>query len=47
MLGALRFLWKRSAEDIAAAVLEEHGPGALTEAEEGALAGATILVWKA
>ncbi len=33
VLGALRFLWSQSAEEIAAAVTEEHGPGALTEKE--------------
>lgn len=33
VLGALRFLWKKETEEIAAAVTEEHGPGALTEGE--------------
>lgn len=33
VLGALRFLWKQSAEDISAAAAEEHGPGALTNEE--------------
>ncbi|MFC2952754.1 RsmB/NOP family class I SAM-dependent RNA methyltransferase [Marinicaulis aureus] len=37
ILAALRFLWKTSLEDVAAAVTEEHGPGALTEKEHEAL----------
>ncbi|WP_375208233.1 RsmB/NOP family class I SAM-dependent RNA methyltransferase [Hyphococcus sp.] len=41
-LGAVRFLWKQSAEDIAAAVVEEHGPGALSEQEEAALASEAL-----
>lgn len=37
VLAALRSLWGMSAEAIAAACVEEHGPGALTEAERAAL----------
>ena len=33
VLGALRFLWNVSADEIAQAVTEEHGPGALTDQE--------------
>ncbi|PQA85935.1 RsmB/NOP family class I SAM-dependent RNA methyltransferase [Hyphococcus luteus] len=33
VLGALRFLWDVSADDLAEAVVEEHGPGALSENE--------------
>jgi 16S rRNA (cytosine967-C5)-methyltransferase len=36
-LGALGFLWNWPAERIAAAAAEDHGPGALTEAEMAAL----------
>ncbi|WP_428409722.1 RsmB/NOP family class I SAM-dependent RNA methyltransferase [Hyphococcus sp.] len=34
VLGALRFLWRQTAEEIAAAATEEHGPGALTDKEK-------------
>ncbi|WP_375203910.1 RsmB/NOP family class I SAM-dependent RNA methyltransferase [Hyphococcus sp.] len=42
ILGALGFLWNRRVEDIAAAVTEEHGPGALTENEQATLSGAVL-----
>ena len=38
VLGALHEIWKRSPADIARAVTEEHGPGALTGEEQAALA---------
>jgi 16S rRNA (cytosine967-C5)-methyltransferase len=38
VLGALRDIWKRSPDDIARAVEDEHGPGALTSAERQRLA---------
>jgi 16S rRNA (cytosine967-C5)-methyltransferase len=38
VLAAFRHVWKRSPEDIARAVEEEHGPGALTSEERSALA---------
>jgi 16S rRNA (cytosine967-C5)-methyltransferase len=37
VLAALRELWRRPADAIARALEEEHGPGALTEAEKSAL----------
>lgn len=42
VLGALRDVWKRSPDDIARAVEEEHGPGALTDDERNALATDTV-----
>ena len=40
VLGATRFGWGWSVERLAAAAREEHGPGALSEAEAGRVAGA-------
>jgi 16S rRNA (cytosine967-C5)-methyltransferase len=37
VLAAMRFMWGESTDQIAAAVVEEHGPGALDENERNAL----------
>ena len=43
ILAALRFLWKTSLEDVAAAVTEEHGPGALSKKEQEALSAERLV----
>ncbi|MGE0237646.1 MAG: RsmB/NOP family class I SAM-dependent RNA methyltransferase [Parvibaculaceae bacterium] len=40
VLAAMHDIWQRAPDDIARAVQEEHGPGALSEDERQALAGA-------
>jgi 16S rRNA (cytosine967-C5)-methyltransferase len=42
-LGVLRFVWGWTAERLAAAAEEQHGPGALTDAERERLAGPAVL----
>lgn len=43
VFGALRFLWNINESEIATAVVEEHGPGALSDAERESLQASDML----